>query len=114
MSTKEELSSTLNLLLEPDVDIDFSKLSKEDLERLIKVLSEPSRLIQLGIKHLRNKARKEVLDRPLRDFFEVPLLEGIKSKGNGPLGLGLFPIIIDKSQRLKQKLTKEHQNKEKR
>lgn len=95
MATKEEISDKLNLLLQPETDINFAKMSKEDLEQLTKLLADSTRLIQLGLKQLRNKARKEVLDRPLKEFLDSPIFEELKEKGRGGIfGLGILPAIF--------------------
>lgn len=91
--TKEEISDRLNELLK--IEIDFSKMTKEDLEALLKVVSEPATLIQLGLRGLRNKATKELLNRPLKEFLDSGFLEELTAKGRGgPLGFGILPAIF--------------------
>lgn len=105
MVTKEELSDKINEALHLEGEIDFSKMTKEDLEKLLEVLGNPSGLIQIGIKNLRAKARKEILERPLREFLEKPIIEDIlageKGKG-GLLGLGILPHILRKREESKE------------
>lgn len=90
MVTKEEISDKLNELLKLDMDIDFSRMKKEDLEVLMKVLGEPAALIQLGLKGLRTKAREELLNRPLKEFLN----SDVKKRRGGPLGFGILPRIL--------------------
>ena len=96
MATKEELSDLLNDLLGLEATVDFAKMMKEDLEILLKAVGEPSNLIRIGWKNLRNKAKKEILEelmgRPILDevLKRVPSKEG---EDKGPLGLGLLPTV---------------------
>jgi len=100
MATKEELSERLNAILSLEDTIDFTKLTKEDLERLVKVVEDPSRLIQTGVKQLREKARREILERPLKELMDKPFIEGLleRDADKGPLGLGILPRILGKSK----------------
>lgn len=100
MTTKEEISDKLNELLK--IDVDFSKMTREDLETLLKVVSEPATLVQLGLRGLRNKATKELLNRPLKEFFDSAFLEEIIQKNRGgPLGLGILPAILGERNKSK-------------
>lgn len=99
MATKEELSDRLNDLLGLEDSVDFTGMRKEDLERLLEVFVDPARLIQTGIKQLRSKARREILERPLKDLMDKPFLEGfLTERDKGPLGLGLLPRILGRSK----------------
>jgi hypothetical protein len=94
MSTKEELAQSLNQIL--GIDIDWSKLKKEDLEKLHSLLSDPMALINMAGKIGREKLRS-VIDRPLRDFIERPIVEEISDKigsrqGGGLFGFGVLPF----------------------
>lgn len=95
---KQKLSDSLNVMLGLEKDkLDFTKMSKEDLEKLVALLKDPSHLIKAGIKTLRLKARQEIVEKPLKDILEKPFLEEILSgeKGKeGPLGLGILPRIL--------------------
>lgn len=94
MSTKADLSSKINEVL--GTDINFERLSKEDLEALLKVVEEPSNLIRIGWKNLRDKAKKEILEeligRPILDDIlkGIPAKEG-EREDRGPLGFGVIP-----------------------
>ena len=95
MVTKEELSDRLNELLGLEEMVDFAKMTKEDLETLLKTVGEPSNLIRIGWKNLRNKAKKEILEelmgRPLLDEVLQDVLPKEGKAGKGPLGLGILP-----------------------
>ena len=99
MVTKEEISDMLNDILKTEVPIDFTKMNKGDLEVLLKILSDPTNLIQIGLKNLRNRAKKEILNLTLRDLRERSLLEDIVKEEGGPLGLGLIPSILGLTKR---------------
>ena len=86
MVNKEELSDRINLLLSIDDTIDFSGMKKEELERFIEFVKDPSTLIQSGLKRMRDRVRGEVLERPLREFLDGPVEDD-----KGPFGLGLIP-----------------------
>ena len=100
MPTKEQISDKLNELLE--TTIDFSKLTKEDLESFVKIFADPSRLIQLGVKGLRNKAKKEILNRTLGDLLEKPVLEELRAD-DGPFGFGILPRLFPNRRKSKSK-----------
>lgn len=95
MPTKQELSDQINEVLGSEDYIDFAKMTKEDLECLIKIVGEPSNLMRIGWKNLRDKAKKElfeeIMGRPLLD----EVLKGIpvKEEGKGPLGFGIVPSL---------------------
>lgn len=86
---KDELSEKMNELLDLDEEIDFTRLIKTDLEALYEFVSNSSNLIALGVKSLRGKVRKDLLERPLKDLLEVPE----DGEDGGPLGLGILPRI---------------------
>ena len=94
MSTKADLADQINELLGLDLD-SLERMTKEDLEALKKLIAEPSNLIRVGWKNLRDKAKREILEelmeRPLLDevLKGVPAKEGKEDKG--PLGLGILP-----------------------
>ena len=94
MPTKEELSDKINEILGLEDTIDFSKMTKENLESLLKVVEEPSNLIRIGWKNAREKVKREVLE----ELLGRPLLEEILSKegeggDKGPLGFGVLPRL---------------------
>jgi len=80
MATKEELSDKINELLKTDVPLDFTKMGKEDLEALLGILNDPTKMIQIGVKNLRDKAKKELLNRTLGDLLDKSILEEVKAK----------------------------------
>ena len=94
MATKQELSDRLNEILGLEY-VDFAKMAKEDLEILLKAVGEPSNLIRIGWKNLRDKAKKEILEelmgRPLLDDMLKDVLPKEGGEGKGPLGLGILP-----------------------
>jgi len=81
--TKEEISDELNDILKTEVPIDFAKMNKDDLEALLKMLGEPTKLIQIGVQNLRNKAKKEILNRTLGELLNKPILEEIMKEKMG-------------------------------
>ena len=95
--TKEELSDRLNEVLDLEDEVDFTRMTKEDLERLVTAL-DPARLIQTGIKQLRSKARRDLLERPLKDLLDKPFLERIVEREEGFFGLGILPRILRPNQ----------------
>lgn len=91
---KEELSDKMNEIFGLEDTVNFAKMTKEDLERLIKVVGEPSNLIKIGWKNLRGKAKKEIL----QELMERPILDEVlkgdeEGKNKGPLGLGVLPAL---------------------
>ena len=94
MPTKEEISGKINEIL--GTEIKFENLTKEDLEALLKVVGEPSNLIRMGWKKLRDDTKKkvaeELLGRPILDDVFGGLKKG-EGEDKGPLGLGVIPSI---------------------
>lgn len=93
MGTKADLADQINGLLGLDLG-SLERMTKEDLETLLKLIGEPSNLIRVGWKNLRDKAKREILEelmgRPLLD----EVLKGVPTKeegDKGPLGLGILP-----------------------
>jgi len=91
MVNKEELSDKVNKFLSLDDTIDFSGMKKEDLERFVEFLSDPSKLIQAGLKRMRDRIRGEVLERPLKEFLDGLGTATESEEDKGPLGLGIIP-----------------------
>lgn len=94
--TKEELSDRLNEILGLEETVDFTKMTKEDLEYLLKVVDDPSSLIRIGWKNLRDKAKKEILEELMGRPFLDEVLKGVPTKEEGKgglLGLGIVPSI---------------------
>jgi len=98
MPTKEELSQQINEIF--GTEIKFEALTKEDLEALLKVVQEPSNLIRIGWRKLRDETKKKVVEelmgRPLLDEILKGTLEKKEEKAGedkGPLGLGILPSI---------------------
>lgn len=100
--SKEEISRKLNAALEISPEIDFTKLSKEELERLVGVMSDGKRLVRLGVTGLRKDTRDRILgavDEALGEreggLFGLGLLpkEGPEADDKGPLGLGILPRL---------------------
>lgn len=102
MTTKEELSDRVNEILE--TDIDFEKLLKEDLEKLVEALSDPSKLMRIGWKNLRSETKKKILgelaDRPLLDEI---MKAGKEGEDKGPLGFGIIPKLLARARRSETK-----------
>ena len=59
MSTKENLSDQLNGIL--GVNVEWSKLSREDLETLMKLFGDPVGIVQLGVKMMKEKTREDIM-----------------------------------------------------
>jgi hypothetical protein len=92
MSTKENLSDKLNVML--GTDVDWSKMPKEELEKLVQHFEDPVVLIQIGIKNLKSKAKEDILGRRLGDILDSSTI--LEKKG-GPLGFGILPAIFQRS-----------------
>lgn len=98
---KENLSDRLNELLGINEFVDFSKMTREDLDILLKIVSDPSNLIRTGWRNLRNDAKQklleEIVDRPLLDEILNRSVE--RNENRGPLGLGILPSIFRRKER---------------
>lgn len=94
MVTKNELSDKVDSVL--SLGIDFSKLSRSDLEKLWDFVHDPSNLFRVGLKNIRDDARKKYIEEPvtaiLKELETRPIINLNKKKvrNNGILGFGVF------------------------
>lgn len=106
----EKLAAGLRELL--GIDVQFEKLSKEELIKLWTVTTNMSTLAQVGVKNLKVKAQgqvREALEKPLKELLNTPRLlkEGgllhTLTQGEGILGLGIFKGILGEPHQEKPK-----------
>jgi len=106
--SKEEISRKLNEVLEIKPEVDFTKLTKEELDALVKALSDNRKLVRLGVTGLRKDTRDRVLgavDEALGEreggIFGLGLLPEGKpgEEDKGPLGLGILPRVKERLNR---------------
>jgi nucleotidyltransferase/DNA polymerase involved in DNA repair len=88
---KEELSRKLNEILGLEKEpIDFTKLSKSDLERLYNTLSNVLQIAQVGVRTLKSRVEGGgLLLKPVREVANmrvIDLLANIRKEG-GVLGM---------------------------
>jgi len=94
--TKEDIKDQINEIL--SLDLDWSRMSKEDLEKLLSFVRDPYNLIKIGVKNVRGKVKKEVMEeimgRPLlEELLRETTPEGEAPEDKGPLGLGILPRL---------------------
>jgi len=96
--TKDELCDRICEILGVDID-SLTRMTKEDLELLLEVLDNPTRLIQIGVKRLRIKTKKELLERPIKDLLNRSFIDEIlgEQEDKGPLGFGILPTLFGRS-----------------
>jgi len=79
--------------------IDFTRLTKSELERLLEALTTPAIHVRIGAKGVRRK----VMDRPLRELLDRPLRDLVgEAKGlgkGGIFGLGILPSLRERARR---------------
>ena len=107
MPTKAEISDQLNELLFLEDTLNFAKMTKEDLETLLRTVGEPSNLIRIGWRNLRDKAKGEILEELMGRPFLDEVLKGISRK-EGILGLGILPSIRTKVRGILSKEAEEN------
>jgi hypothetical protein len=88
MPSKEELADHLRKIL--GTDIEFEKLSKEDLEKLVKIFDNIASILKIAVAG----AREKILSKPLGELLQL------NEKG-GILGLGIIPSIFEKTKEKK-------------
>jgi hypothetical protein len=90
LPTKEELSQKLNSILGLEEDpIHFEKLSKDELERLLKLFSNLVNVAQIGMRTARTRLEEGVLFKPVSEVASmrvIDLVSAIKEQG-GLIGL---------------------------
>lgn len=104
--TKEELSEDLNNHL--GLDVDFTKMLKDDLltlhECLLEEEEEPVVAAELFSSPLKNILNKKLSDKPVGDLTLMELVQNLfpalKKKG-GIFGFGLIPSLRRKKQKSK-------------
>lgn len=89
MATKEQISETINSYL--DTDIDWSKLSKEDLDKVVTLLDDPVELVR---KIARTEAEGKIKDRG-KDMVDR-VEEAIKQI---PRPFGLIDALLEKREK---------------
>ena len=97
MATKEELSDKLNEILGLEETVDFSKMTKEDLEKLVDYFSDPANMLRTAIKNMRGRAKRELLERPLKDLLEADLIGiilGKRERKGGLFGFGILDRVL--------------------
>jgi len=106
--SKEDISRRLNQVLEIKPEIDFTKLSKEELDRLVAALNDSKKLVRVGVTGLRKETRDRILgavDEALGEreggLFGLGLLPEGKPgvEDRGPLGLGVLPRVRQRLER---------------
>lgn len=99
MSTKDSISDQLNEIM--GLTVDWTKMGKEDLEKISKFFDEPYRLIQLGVNKLKTKAKEDILKRPLGEILQSSdLLGSVAGRGRGGLlGLGILSGLLGSKSR---------------
>jgi hypothetical protein len=112
MSTKETLSDRLNK--EFGFTVDWTKMSKEDLEKILEFIEEPSALIKLGVQKLKAKTKEELLSRPLGDLLQSSTLLGnvVNDRKGGLLGLGVIPRILSRTETKTKEMASEIKSEE--
>jgi len=106
--SKEEISRRINDALEIRPEIDFTKLSKEELERFAVALSDSKKLVRLGVTGVRKETRDRILgavDEALGEreggLFGLGIIPKEQPGGDdkGPLGLGILPRVKERLSR---------------
>lgn len=87
---KDELSGKLNDLLELEIEVNFKRLTKEDLEELYAFLSLPKNLVEVMRRAARGRVNEDFMNMKVKDFLEPG------GEGEGPLGLGILPKLREK------------------
>jgi len=87
---KKELSEKLNDLLELEIEPDFTKLTKEELEELYAFLSLPKNLLEVMRRAARGRVNEDFMNMKVKDILESG------KDGEGPLGMGLIPKLREK------------------
>lgn len=86
---KKELSEKINEILGLTKKVDFTKLSKKDLEVLYEGVSNVAASLSIGVRSAKAKLRQGLLQRPTREVLNMPLGEfiaNIRSEG-GLIGI---------------------------
>lgn len=99
--SKTELSDGLCDLL--DIEVDFTKMTKGDLVRLHKRVSELNELMEDIDEKFLGRPLEEILDiriagKPLREHSLGEIMRRVRDRG--PLGLGIWPEIRQELRRL--------------
>jgi len=93
MSTKESLSDQLNQIL--GVNVEWSKMSREDLDTIAKLFGDPIGIVQLGVRMMKEKTRDDLMGRKLGEILSSGSIFNLRERPRGgPLGLGIIPAIF--------------------
>lgn len=107
MPTKEQISEQLNEILGlTENPIDFTRLNKEELERLVDLFSTVAQVAQIGIRSAREKLRGGILGRPVEEVLRMPLIDVLAQvRGEGGL-LGIVDRITEARTTRSQRQTR--------
>lgn len=109
MADKTELVEKINGLLGVKLE-SLERMTREDLEKMLKVLGDPASMIRLGV----DRAEAE-LKRPLREFLDRPvmdLLYALTGRGEGERFLtGWYPGKIVRETLLGERKEKTEESK---
>lgn len=90
MTTKDELSLKLNDLLMLPEEVDFTGLTKSEIERLLDFISKPKNLLEITKRAMRGRVQDDFMNMKVKDILEPSEI------GEGPFGLGIIPKIRDR------------------
>lgn len=93
MADKTEIVGKISAILGVKLE-SMERMTKEDLEKLLKMLEEPTALLKTGFKSLRGQARTEVRER-VRELLDELLSE---REGGGLFGFGIIPIELPRTR----------------
>jgi hypothetical protein len=75
------------------VDVEFEKLSTDDLRKLLRVVTSVPLMSQIEVRALRANFNERVMDKPVRELLKPGVLQkelaGAEPTDDGPFGLGL-------------------------
>jgi hypothetical protein len=103
--SKEDLSGKLNEILGLEKDpIDFTRLSKDDLERLYDIMTNLIQVAQVGVRTLRSRVEEGgLLLKPIREVANmrvIDLLTSIRREGGV---LGMLDVLLQERAKAAKK-----------
>lgn len=98
---KEEISRKLNEILGLEKEpIDFTKLSKSDLERLLAIFTNIAQVAQVGVRSLRSKVEEGgLLLKPVREVANMRVIDLIASIRREGGILGMFDALLQERRK---------------
>ena len=90
VETKQQVSEKINALLGTDPPLDFSRMKRDDLQKLYEIISKLPSLIQVGARSAIERVMEGPAVQTTREILNMPVMQRLKAFREAGGVLGLF------------------------